>query len=405
MFHRLMACTLLSLIATLPCAAQGAGFFPLEFLPDGSLPQVVGISNDGSVLLAQGGSAAYLWRRGTGWTALPPVNAPVTDLSGNGEVVSAARYTNSSVFRWTQASGWQQLPEPDQLTPPASAVLNDDGSRMAFAVYHPFPPNGSSPRAVFWDGQVRTLGSQPFYSIQDAGRGLSYCAIRYASGLNTAYGAGPSGSAVSLPLPISGSYVATDSASHAISSNGRYVIASVVVYTPASTGPFTFFWDSTSGVSTMLSTLSSLPRAVTSGGIVLSSNGQFGSIHEPQHQPVTTDTFLALRGAAVPAYWNSALAQFISDDGATVVGTATHEYGLGQFRTELWIARFCRPVDFNHDGLFPDTADIDDFLLVFAGSPCSTTECEFIDFNNDGLFPDTLDIDSFLSVFSGGPCL
>ncbi len=68
----------------------------------------------------------------------------------------------------------------------------------------------------------------------------------------------------------------------------------------------------------------------------------------------------------------------------------------------------CDSIDFNNDGLFPDTADIDDFLSVFSGGPCSTAPvpgCSDIDFNNDGLFPDTQDIDSLLSVFSGGPCL
>ncbi len=69
----------------------------------------------------------------------------------------------------------------------------------------------------------------------------------------------------------------------------------------------------------------------------------------------------------------------------------------------------CDPIDFNNDGLFPDTADIDDFLTVFSGGPCSTAPpvgsgCNDIDFNNDGLFPDTTDIDSLLSVFSGGAC-
>ncbi|MFO0833011.1 MAG: LamG-like jellyroll fold domain-containing protein [Phycisphaerales bacterium] len=65
----------------------------------------------------------------------------------------------------------------------------------------------------------------------------------------------------------------------------------------------------------------------------------------------------------------------------------------------------CDSIDFNQDGLFPDTADIEDFLSVFAGGPCSTGTCGDTDFNNDGLFPDTLDIDALLSVFSGGPCL
>ncbi len=68
----------------------------------------------------------------------------------------------------------------------------------------------------------------------------------------------------------------------------------------------------------------------------------------------------------------------------------------------------CDSIDFNNDGLYPDTADLDDFLSVFSGGPCSTDPvpgCNDLDFNNDSLFPDTLDYDALLSVFSGGPCL
>jgi hypothetical protein len=65
----------------------------------------------------------------------------------------------------------------------------------------------------------------------------------------------------------------------------------------------------------------------------------------------------------------------------------------------------CTDIDFNNDGLFPDTLDIDALLTLFSGAPCPTERCDSIDFNNDGLFPDTQDIDSFLSVFGGGPCL
>ncbi len=69
-------------------------------------------------------------------------------------------------------------------------------------------------------------------------------------------------------------------------------------------------------------------------------------------------------------------------------------------------ASCCDSIDYNNDGLFPDTQDIDDFISVFAGGACSNDpNCGDIDFNNDGLFPDTLDIDSMLSVFSGGACL
>jgi hypothetical protein len=59
-------------------------------------------------------------------------------------------------------------------------------------------------------------------------------------------------------------------------------------------------------------------------------------------------------------------------------------------------------IDFNNDGLFPDTQDIDDFLAAFAGAPCDP--CSSIDINGDGLFPDTADIDVFLCLFAGGVC-
>jgi hypothetical protein len=41
---------------------------------------------------------------------------------------------------------------------------------------------------------------------------------------------------------------------------------------------------------------------------------------------------------------------------------------------------------------------------VFAGATCPIASCDSIDFNADGLFPDTLDIEDFLTVFAGGMC-
>jgi hypothetical protein len=65
----------------------------------------------------------------------------------------------------------------------------------------------------------------------------------------------------------------------------------------------------------------------------------------------------------------------------------------------------CDAIDFNNDGVAPDTGDIDDFLSVFGGGPCSNDpNCNDVDFNNDGVAPDTGDIDAFLRVFGGGPC-
>ncbi len=64
----------------------------------------------------------------------------------------------------------------------------------------------------------------------------------------------------------------------------------------------------------------------------------------------------------------------------------------------------CDTIDFNGDGLFPDTQDITDFISVFSGAPCPTGTCADIDFNNDGLFPDTQDITDLVNVFGGGTC-
>jgi hypothetical protein len=92
--------------------------------------------------------------------------------------------------------------------------------------------------------------------------------------------------------------------------------------------------------------------------------------------------------------------------GRVFVGVQPLATGLGATTDIRIVSEICDSIDFNNDGLFPDTADIDDFLSVFSGGPCSNDpNCGDIDFNNDGLFPDTLDIDSLLSVFSGGACL
>lgn len=60
--------------------------------------------------------------------------------------------------------------------------------------------------------------------------------------------------------------------------------------------------------------------------------------------------------------------------------------------------------DFNNDGLYPDAADLFDFLSVFGGGTCPTGGCDSLDYNGDTLFPDTTDLETFFSVFAGGSC-
>jgi len=68
-------------------------------------------------------------------------------------------------------------------------------------------------------------------------------------------------------------------------------------------------------------------------------------------------------------------------------------------------AHRCDGLDFNNDGLYPDNADLADFLAVFGGGACSTGTCQDIDFNNDGLYPDNEDLLGYLRVFGGGVCV
>jgi hypothetical protein len=99
----------------------------------------------------------------------------------------------------------------------------------------------------------------------------------------------------------------------------------------------------------------------------------------------------------------------VSNNGRVVVGRmfVTSVGGRG-FALNLPAILVCDSVDFNRDGFFPDSLDLDDFVAVLSGGPgaCSNApNCGDIDFNNDGLFPDSADLDAFLSRLSGGPCI
>ncbi len=121
--------------------------------------------------------------------------------------------------------------------------------------------------------------------------------------------------------------------------------------------------------------------------------------------PAPADTNIACTN--VPVLGTSNTMEFPGTSGTTYyIRVATHFSQRVDFSVAAETVGACDSIDFNNDGLFPDTADIDDFLSVFSGGACSNDpNCGDIDFNNDELFPDTLDIDSLLSVFSGGECL
>jgi hypothetical protein len=60
-------------------------------------------------------------------------------------------------------------------------------------------------------------------------------------------------------------------------------------------------------------------------------------------------------------------------------------------------------IDFNNDGVSPDTQDIADFVSVYGGGSCSNDPfCNDIDFNNDEVSPDLADLEALLCVYGGG---
>jgi alpha-amylase len=94
----------------------------------------------------------------------------------------------------------------------------------------------------------------------------------------------------------------------------------------------------------------------------------------------------------------------------TVLVIVTEESGRVAWQTfTVVVGAVCDSIDFNRDGLFPDSTDLDDFLAVLSGGPgaCSTFPtpgCGDLDFNNDGLFPDSEDLDAFIRRLGGGSC-
>jgi hypothetical protein len=103
---------------------------------------------------------------------------------------------------------------------------------------------------------------------------------------------------------------------------------------------------------------------------------------------------------------NQMRVRFVADDAGagSLIEAAIDDFQVFEFACG---SPACDPIDFNNDGVSPDTQDLVDYLSVFGGGACSTDPtpgCNDIDFNNDGVSPDSDDIDALLRVFGGGIC-
>ncbi|MFO0830717.1 MAG: C-type lectin domain-containing protein [Phycisphaerales bacterium] len=103
---------------------------------------------------------------------------------------------------------------------------------------------------------------------------------------------------------------------------------------------------------------------------------------------------------STPGFNNAAAGDFALLPGSPAIDTGDIAYYLAAGATEMAdLAGLARIRDIAGAG--PEaTSPIDIGPLEFQGQ----NTCDDIDFNNDGIFPDTEDINAFIRVFGGGPC-
>jgi hypothetical protein len=186
-----------------------------------------------------------------------------------------------------------------------------------------------------------------------------------------------------------------------VSSNGRYVLTGDGYPAPGG------LWDRTTGSLTAIAQglpsyweandLEPAPASLAIAG------RQLGSATIVLSHP-TTGVVNAFQRAGVAQVPIASTPVFMSPDARTIVATSAAQRVFKLCLPPWAPAANCDTIDFNRDGLFPDTGDITAFLQVYAGGNCPTSQCGDIDFNNDGSFPDSADVGAFFRVFSGGPC-
>jgi beta-glucanase (GH16 family) len=126
------------------------------------------------------------------------------------------------------------------------------------------------------------------------------------------------------------------------------------------------------------------------------------------------DSQLAVQPSTPANSWREVSVTGVAPAGAaTARAVLIYIQGAQQSTGAVWwddlsfapTAPVCDSIDFNNDGVSPDTADVEDLLAVFGGGACSNApDCNDIDFNNDGVSPDVEDVDAFLRVYGGGAC-
>ncbi|MFO0832923.1 MAG: hypothetical protein U0637_13915 [Phycisphaerales bacterium] len=352
-----------------------------------------------STLQGDGGPMPLMWDLSTGAMVFPPsIMAWPTGLSGDGRVLTTTEdwlYASGSL-RWDRGSGGMVW------FPAVRCSESADGSRRAEAVligpgvvetraYE--VPGGALVASVPGAGDIGASGGVVLTDTHVWFEGIGVTDLR--------------------PQWPSGAW---------LSRFQRFMSADGSVFggrleAPAATG---YLWRH--GVGTV--TPGVIPVASSQYGSVILTfhevdpGNAWGSvlatrIRSPRHGEQSVAEFLAAEAPAFHPPGGARFARAVSPDGRGLVVFVAFDAASGGgndfYYVELNGDHLCGDIDFNNDGLFPDTGDIDTLLCSIGGDCCWCPPaydcCDSIDFNHDGLFPDTADIDAFLRVFSGGPCL
>ncbi len=409
-------------------AASGVSLGPVGS-PFSSVNGISGATQYGFAYV--GGTNQACWWTGTiaSWTSLQPVGASDSMVYA----VSPGQQAGYGVFggvyhavRWTGTAG-------------SFVDLNPAGSNESYAYaadgvqqggsYH---PAGTVTHACIWSGTAASVvdlhppglgvDGTSFVKAMSGGKQAGYGSVPVE--VHAYYWAGTAASWVDLNDFLPPGY--DGSIAYGIWTDGTTTRVCGYGYNTAASRLEAMVW--TLVCSTPTNSLDPLPVTVCPGADTTFTAGAAGAglTYQWQWKPTPASAFIdvvagpnVLPSTAIHAFdatGQGATTLHVDNvDGIALGGSAvpfrmiaTNGCGSATGNPALLTvqASCCDSIDFNGDTLFPDTQDIDDFLLVFAGGSCSNDpNCGDIDFNNDGLFPDTADIDSLLSVFSGGQCL
>ncbi len=369
----------------------------------------------------------YQW-----WLGAPTLQNEVTSLSADGTVAVVGG------ARWSSIGGTSPLPpapEPGS-TQPQAQLVSGDGSVMVGTYQRPpqigveFQLRGGTYRDIRWvnyqfpGGNLPNLraisfdGSQVLLHQTPAGETSEYAKIWRENGPEVTLVSGATSALYAFAANLDYSMVVvsrpggcfarvtdvtdynfapppTPETSWTVRVQTVNLDGTIMVG-QASWPLVPYRWDN--HIPAPFPSLVGLTLAMSPDGSTILTNQ---TVWTPANNAMSHRKYLTSRGATIVA--GPVTIALASADFSTFAGIGPGPTGMQRFIIQFR-ASPCDSIDYNNDGLLPDTTDIDQFLRAFSGLPCGSTTCNDIDFNNDGLFPDVADIDAFLRVFSGGAC-